>query len=430
MKNRNVKSTVLLVVLALCLVGPAGAQVPPAKPAGPPPPPLPRVFFDWPGADLDFLRGEIAFVEFVPGLEAAQVQVLVTPQGTPGKETFTIEFTGQKEFQGETNALPYVPLPSDKPEDVKKGLAGVVKIGLLRYAAKTPVGKDLSVRFLDQAKPTSVVDKWNFWVFSLSANSFLMGETQYRDSSYYGSFSASRVTPELKIRTSVYGNLSESWFDLGDEVYESRSHGYGFSGLVVKSLGKHWSAGVFLSVQSSTYSNLKFSVSAAPAVEFNVFPYDESTKRQLRVLYRIGYTGTRYNEETIFFKTSESLLQESLSWAYEIVRPWGNATLQLEGSHFFHDFSKNRVELEGEVSFRIWRGLSFEVDGSYALIHDQLALPNGGASYEEILLRQKQLATGYDYSFSIGLNFTFGSTRSNIVNPRFGNGGRGISISM
>jgi hypothetical protein len=162
MKNRNVKSTVLLVVLALCLVGPAGAQVPPAKPAGPPPPPLPRVFFDWPGADLDFLRGEIAFVEFVPGLEAAQVQVLVTPQGTPGKETFTIEFTGQKEFQGETNALPYVPLPSDKPEDVKKGLAGVVKIGLLRYAAKTPVGKDLSVRFLDQAKPTSVVDKWNF----------------------------------------------------------------------------------------------------------------------------------------------------------------------------------------------------------------------------------------------------------------------------
>ncbi len=428
MKNPNLRIAALLTALVFSFVIPAGAQVPPPKPASPPP--VPRIFLDWPGADMEFFRSEIPFVEFVAGLEEAQVHVVVRPERVGDRDGFAVDFSGLREFQGENNTLPYVPLPSDKPEDVKKGLAGIVKIGLLRYATKTPVGKDLSVRFLDQTKPTSVVDKWDFWVFSLSANSFLMGETQYRDSSYYGSFSASRVTPELKIRTSVYGNLSKSWFDLGDEIYESSSHGYGFSGLVVKSLGKHWSAGAFLSVESSTYSNLKFSISAAPALEFNVFPYDESTKRQLRALYRIGYTGTRYNEETIFFKTSESLLQESLSWVYEVVRPWGNATIQLEGSHFFHDFSKNRVQLEGEVSFRVWRGLSFEVGGRYSLIHDQLTLPNGGATYEEILLRQKQLATGYDYSVSVGVSFSFGSTRSNVVNPRFGNGGRGISISM
>jgi hypothetical protein len=428
MKNPNLKIAALLAALVFSFVIPASAQVPPPKPPGPPP--VPRVFLDWPGADMEFFRGEIPFVEFVARLEEAQVHVVIRLERVGARDGFALDFTGLREFQGENNALPYVPLPSDKPEDVKKGLAGIVKIGLLRYAAKTPAGKDLSVRFLDQTKPTSVVDKWDFWVFSLSANSFLMGETQYRDSSYYGSISANRVTPELKIRTSVYGNLSNNWFDFGDDVYESSSHGYGFSGLVVKSLGKHWSAGVFLSIESSTYSNLKFSVSAAPALEFNVFPYDESTKRQLRVLYRIGYTGARYIEETIFFKTSESLLQESLSWAYEIVRPWGNATIQLEGSHFFHDFHKNRVELEGEVSFRIWRGLSFEVDGNYTRIRDQLALPSGGASYEEILLRQKQLATGYSYSFSVGVNFSFGSTRSNVVNPRFGNGGRSISISM
>jgi hypothetical protein len=419
----------LLVALVALAVLPSGAQTPPAKPAGPLQA-VPKVFLDWPGADMEFFRGEIPFVEFVARLEEAQVHIVVRPERAGDRESFAVDFTGLREFQGENNALSYIPLPSDKPEDAKKGLAGVVKIGLLRYAAKTPVGKDLSVRFLDQAKPTSVVDKWDFWVFNLSASSFLMGETQYRDSSYSGSFSASRVTPELKIRTSVYGNLSKSWFDLGDEIYKSSSHGYGFSGLVVKSLGKHWSAGAFLSVESSTYSNLKFSVTAAPALEFNVFPYDESTKRQLRALYRIGYTGTRYNEETIFFKTSESLLQESLSWVYEIVRPWGNATVQLVGSHFFHDFSKNRVELDGEISFRIWRGLSFEVSGRYSVIHDQLTLPNGGATYEEILLRQKQLATGYNYSFSVGVNFSFGSTKSNVVNPRFGNGGRSISISM
>jgi hypothetical protein len=428
MQNPNMKIAALLVALVCFLVFPAGAQAPPPKPAGPPP--LPKVFLDWPGADIALFRTEIPFVEFVPGLDNAQVRVLVTPQGPPGNETFAVEFSGLKEFQGDGNTLSYVPDPGAKPEDVRQGLAGMIKIGLLRYVAKTPVAKDLTVRFLDQAKPTSVVDKWNFWVFSLSANAFLMGETQYKDGMYYGSFSANRVTPELKIRTSVYGNTQKMRFDLGDEIYESSSRGYGFSGLVVKSLSQHWSAGAFLSVESSTYSNLQVSVSVAPAVEYNFFPYSESTKKQFRVLYRIGYTGARYREETIFLKTSESLLQESLTWAYEVVRPWGNATLQLEGSHFFHDFGKNRVELSGEVSFRIWRGLSFEVDGNYTRIRDQLALPRGGASYEEVLLRQKQLATGYNYSFSVGLNFSFGSTRSNVVNPRFGNGGRSISISM
>jgi len=429
MKKHISATAALLVALVVLAVLPSGAQIPPAKPAGPPQA-LPKVFLDWPGADIGFFRTEIPFVEFVSGLDEARVKVLVTPQGPPGSETFLLEFSGLKEFQGDDNTLTHTPAPGDKPEDVRKGLAGLIKLGLMRYVAKTPAAKFVSVNFQDLVKPTAVVDKWDFWVFNLSANSFLMGETQYRDAMYYGSFSASRVTPELKIRTSVYGNIQKMRFDFGDDIYESSSNGYGFSGLIVKSLSQHWSAGAFLSIQSSTYSNLKVGVSAAPAVEFNFFPYSESTKKQFRVLYRIGYTRARYNEETVYFKTAESLLQESLSFAYEVKRPWGMISLNLEGSNYFHDFSKNRIELGGEVSFRIWRGLSFEVGGSYAKIRDLLSLPRGGASYEEVLLRQRQLATGYQYSFSVGLNFTFGSTRSNVVNPRFGNGGQGISISM
>ncbi|UCE42062.1 MAG: hypothetical protein JSV17_03545 [Candidatus Aminicenantes bacterium] len=49
---------------------------------------------------------------------------------------------------------------------------------------------------------------------------------------------------------------------------------------------------------------------------------------------------------------------------------------------------------------------------------------------EEVLLRQKQLATGYTYSMSVGLSYTFGSLKSKVVNPRFGTGGRSISISF
>jgi hypothetical protein len=422
-------AAVLLVTLAVLAVTGA-AQVPPPGPAGLPPPPKPKIFLDWPGGDPDFLRAEIPFVEFVPDIAAAQVRVLVTPSGPPGGAV-SLAFSGLGPFRGDDNTLSYAPEPGASPEDAKKGLAGTIKLGLLRYAAKTPVAKDLTVKFLDQAKPTSVIDKWHQWVFSLSGNAFLMGETQYRNGSYYASLSANRVTPEIKVRTQVYGNWSDYWFDLGDgTAYESATHGYGTSALAVKSLGEHWSVGGYVEAESSSYSNIDLSLTAAPAVEYDVFPYSESTKRQLRILYRIGFTRARYSEETIYFKTAESLLQESLSFAYEVVRPWGKAAVQVEGSHFFHDVKFNRLELEGELEFRIWRGLSFEIDGSYTRIRDQLALPAGGASYEEILLRRRQLATGYDYSFSVGFNFSFGSTRSNVVNPRFGNGGRSISISM
>jgi len=431
MNARNIPAAALAAVIALVLALPAAAQVPPPKPPGPLPPPLTQVFIDWPGADIEFLRTEIPFVEFVPALEAAQVRVSVAPQGPPAEGKVSIEFTGLKEFQGQVNTLSYEPAAGETPEDARKGIAGMIKIGLLRYAAKTPLSKDLTVRFLDQAKPTSVNDKWNFWVFSLSTSAFLSGETQYRSGSYYGSFSARRITPEIKIQTSVYGNWSNDWYDLGDgTAYESASKGYGASALVVKSLGQHWSAGAYVEAESSTYSNLDLVLTAAPAVEYDLFPYSESTKRQLRILYRIGLSRARYHEETIYFRTSETLVQQALSCAYEVVRPWGKAAVQLEGSHFLHDAGKNRIELEAELEFRIWRGLSFEIEGGYARIRDQLSLPAGGASYEEILLRRRQLATGYNYSFSVGFNFSFGSTRSNVVNPRFGNGGRSISISM
>jgi hypothetical protein len=429
-KTMLIKAAALSAALVLTLAGPAAAQAPARKPAGPPPPKL-RVFLDWPGGDVEAVRAELPFVVLVSAANEAQVQVAVAPEGPPPEGPLQIVFTGLGEFGGQNNTLTYAAGPAEKPEEVRKGVAGLIGLGLLRYAAKTPTAKDLSVRFLDQARPTSVNDPWRFWVFSFSGNAFLMGETQYRSGSYYASLSANRTTPEVKVRTSVYGNWSHYWFDLGDgSTYTSSTHGYGASSLVVKSLGEHWSAGGYVEAESSTYSNLKLTLSLAPALEYDVFPYSQSTRRQLRFLYRIGLTRARYFEETVYLKTAETLLQESLSCAYEVVQPWGKASVQLEGSHFFHNVRFNRVELQGSLEFRIWRGLSVELEGSYTRIRDQLALSAEGASLEDILLRQKQLATGYDYSVSVGLNFSFGSTRSQVVNPRFGNGGRSISISM
>jgi len=42
------------------------------------------------------------------------------------------------------------------------------------------------------------------------------------------------------------------------------------------------------------------------------------------------------------------------------------------------------------------------------------------ATPEEVLLRLRELQSGYEVSFDIGLSYRFGSIFNNIVNPRFG----------
>jgi len=431
-----IATAVLAVLLALSLAGtglawagPGLGQVPP-PPGGPPPGTSLKVFLDWPGADMAYFRGEIPFAELVPSLEAAQVHVRVSPSPGDGEGALTLDFAGLKEFDGENNTLRYRPKPGETPEETRGEVARLIKIGLMRYVSKTPAAKHVSVDFMAQVKPTSVIDKWDFWVFNLGSDLFMMGETQFSDTMFSGNISANRVTPGLKIRTSVYGNFDRQRFNLESEVIKSSSRRYGFEGLAVKSLGEHWSVGAYLSAASSTYSNTTFSASVAPAVEYDVFPYSQSTKRQLRVLYRLGYTQAKYRELTVYNKLAQGLFRESLSATVELKQPWGTVQASLEGSHYFFKPFKYQVSLGGQISLRIWRGLSFEIDGSFAKIHDQISLPAAGATPEEILLMLRELETDYSYYFSVGLNFRFGSLKSNVVNPRFGSGGRNISISF
>jgi hypothetical protein len=75
------------------------------------------------------------------------------------------------------------------------------------------------------------------------------------------------------------------------------------------------------------------------------------------------------------------------------------------------------------VELRLKKGLSLNVGGGGSWIRDQIYLPAGDATTEEILVRQRQLATSYSYSVYFGVSYTFGSIFNNVVNPRFGSSG-------
>ncbi len=391
----------------------------------------PKVFIDWEGCDMVRIQEEIAFVQFVPDSTEAEVYVRVTSQRTETAELkYTISFKGQGKFEGDDDEMT-LQAEEERPEEaVQKEVLEKIKMGLIRYVGKSPISSRISIGLLDEVEPTAVEDKWNFWVFSLSADTFMNGEESYTSGMFSGSFSANRVTPELKIRLSMSSYFSQDEYRFDGDVIESDSESHDLKGLIVKSLSEHWSVGAFFSIVSSTYSNIKLRITPAPAVEYNFFPYSESTKKQLRFLYRLGYNSVRYREETIYEKTYEDLWQQALSVTLELKQKWGTVSTSLEGSNYFHDFRKNRLQLDGELSLRLIKGLNFNVYGRYSRIRDQLSLPRGEASLEEILLQRRQLETGYSYYLSVGLSYTFGSTQSKVVNPRFGTGGTSISITF
>ena len=82
------------------------------------------------------------------------------------------------------------------------------------------------------------------------------------------------------------------------------------------------------------------------------------------------------------------------------------------------DWAKNRVEMNTSVSFRVMKGLSVNFGGFFELINDQISLPRGGASLEEILLGQAQLATDFEASVNFGFSYTFGALYNNVINTR------------
>ncbi len=381
-----------------------------------------RIFLDGSRRDHDFIKTEISFVNYVRDRKQAQAHVLITNQetGSGGRE-YTISFIGQNEFENICDTLKYVSRQTDTRDIIRKGLVRTLKMGLLPFVAKTPFADYISIRYNDEEQPVVVVDKWNNWVFGIDFETDMRGQESTKRTQFEGSLSADRVTPNWKISLYLNSEYRENKYNYEDYNYTSVSRSKRFRGLVVKSLTDHWSAGIHGSFSSSTFNNNKMTLYAAPAIEYNIFPYSESTHREFRFNYRVGVKHAEYSEMTIYNKNEEMLLNENLSATFEIKDEWGSVSTTLAGSHYFHDFSKNRIEMYSWLSLRIFEGFSLRLHGRASMIHDQLSLEKEGVTEEEVLLQRKQLATQYNYSFSIGLRYAFGTIYSNVVNPRFGN---------
>lgn len=382
-----------------------------------------NVFIECDDCDLNFIREEIKFVNFVRDRNDADIHIQSNGADTGGGgKRITFTFYGMKSFQNEIDTLQSIISAHDTKDQKRIKLLRTIKLGLIPYVIKTEAAKDIDIVFTGNGgNEVKIYDPWDYWVFRTSLSSNINGENLSKSFDLNSSLTATRITEDWKLRIAYSNKYQEQNFKYNNQDITNVSRSHTSFNHIIKSIDEHWSIGAWVYIHSSTYENIKFKTSIAPAIEFNIFPYSDFNSKQLRLNVYVWNKFHNYYEETIYFKTHEYLTETELSATFDYIQPWGAASVSASVSTHLQALEKNRFRFSGKVSFQVVKGLTFDLNGGYSAIHDQFSIPRSEASLEDILLEQRELETDYDYWGSFGVSFTFGSIYNNIVNPRFGN---------
>jgi len=376
--------------------------------------------------DQNYLRREITFINYVRDRRDAQIHILVTNRNAGSGQEYLFNFIGLREFEGDDTEQVWVSSNTNTDDERRAGIAQRIRVGVLHYLAKTPLIDQIEIREEIQGIEDRFLvvdpddDPWNFWVFRLHTDGEISGEDRRSEQKINFSVSASRTTPEWKIRNNANYRYDERTFILNDgNETVGMNRFWWFQHQTVKSFGEHWGISGKMAVGHMTYMNNKLAIVGAPGIEYNIFPYSESSRRIFTFTYEVGLGRYQYFEETLFGTTEEFLYDHTLLVNADAVQPWGEVEIGVELAQYLSDLDQWQAEVEGRLEFRIFRGLSVNISGKWAAVRNQRFLPARGQTDEQILLRQAALATDSRYEMKAGITYQFGSIFNNVVNPRF-----------
>jgi len=389
------------------------------------------------GCDRDFLVTEMKWVNWMRERLDADLHLLVTSEATGSNgRRYTVVAIGQKQYAGKADTLTYTANANDADDLRRRGLLRVLSQLLLPYAARTPLGARLSVSFAapngGDGASAAARDRWDFWTYSISANGYASGEKRQSSGSYYGSLDANRTTEAWKIRLNGSFSYDQSQYSFSDGTeYMSLQRTFGLSGMAVKSITPHWSAGGRATGTRSDYYNTNLDATVAGAVEWDYYPYEQFARRKFTMLYSLGMQHYQYRETTIYGKDNETRPVHTLSVGLNRRQPWGSANVSVNGSQYLNTLKYYNANVNGGVDVRLGKGFSVNLYGSVSRVRDQLYLPRGEATDAEVIARQQALSTNFRYFVMTGLRYQFGSIFNSVVNPRFGSmGGGGQVVTM
>ncbi len=384
-----------------------------------------KVYIDCNSCDIQYFKENFTFINYVRDRKESDVQIIITQMETgSGGVEYSLQFIGRNRFKQISDTLKFS-LPTDYTKDeARSEMLRQIQLGLIPYLIKTPFAKRINLSFNDKEKVKNETDPWKYWVFKIHSRGYGQKEKSYSNISINNGFSVQKITPDIKIEFYFNNNYNASKYRLydGDSlVYKSDVYqrSYYFSWLVVKSFGEHWGLGGYINFTNSTYNNYNLQININPAVEYNVFKYSEATRKQLRIMYSIGYRYNDYIDTTIYNKIKDNMIRQRISLMFKYVAKWGSLNANISSSDFINKPELYNISGYLGMSVRLFKGFSIDFWGNFELPHDQISLRKGVTTPEEILTRQHEMQSNYSFWLNGGISYTFGSIYNNVVNPRF-----------
>lgn len=381
-----------------------------------------RIFLDCQFCDDTYYRQNLGHVEFVRDRKVADVHLLfVRQRNGSGGFTEKIQFIGLGEYVEVQDTVEYSTDVNMTADDKRKIQLKYIELGLVRYWLKKGIGDDLAITVSSPEIEVDTVEKdpWNYWVFGVNVGGWANGQENFHSINANASISARRVTEKNKFsfRARYNRNFQKYFFD--EDVTTANQQSSWVNVQEVLSINNHWSYGFFASGGNSIFSNYRFYAEPRAGIEYNFFEYPESATKQLVVSYVLGARYNDYYDTTVFNKDAELLALHRLKLAGTVNQPWGSVSASASYQNYLHDFKLNSASFWLNLNVRLFKGFSWRINGGFDILHDQINLKKQGASFEDVLLQQQQLGTGYSYWMNMGINYSFGSIYNSIVNPRF-----------
>lgn len=387
-----------------------------------------KIFLDCGRCDQEFLRQNLGNVQFVRDQDLGDVHIfVVTQRNGAGGRSFEMDFIGKNDLEAINYKLVFSTDANMTRDDERKRTMEYLKLGLVRFWIARGTTDEVVVNVPSPENEEDKVeeeDPWNYWLFNIGANGFFNGQEQSSRSNFNVNTSARRVTENNKFSLfASYGESRSVFTFINDQDEEEDFTVFNNNRRLnvndVLSINNHWSYGFFGSIGTSTFSNFDLFWTFRPALEYSFFDYVDSAKKQLTISYRNGIRYNQYIERTVFNETEEYLWEHGLQLGGRINQEWGNLNAEVSFNQFLQDPSLNELNFFLGTNVRLFKGFNFNVNGSYSITRNQVNIPGGDLTVEELLLSQQQLQSGFDFFVSIGFNYAFGSIYNTIVNPRF-----------
>jgi hypothetical protein len=249
----------------------------------------------------------------------------------------------------------------------------------------------------------------------------------YSSQNYNGNFNASRETEKSLHLVYLTRSINRETYKISDseKVKINRDQTSIFFDNRWK-LSEHWGFGWDGGFRANQFDNLDARLYTTPWIEYSLFPYKKFNSERIVFSYGLGVEYTDYKDTTLFFKTHEFQTKQTAAAIASFTKPWGSINIGCFWQNYLSDFKKNNFSITGAVSWKVFKGFQFGLFGNYSFVHDQINLPKGGATRDDILTRRRVIASSFNFNLGMGFSYRFGSIFNNAVNQTF----KGLNYSV